>query len=122
MDTHKDNPDILEKLFSQLPEEELPASFRLNVMQQITSEAAKVQKRNERFGLAAVVIASLGMLGMAIALILYYIGLPETAEIQIRWPQIDTGIFSFYFYIGILALLLLFLDYRLRKLFHKGKS
>ncbi|WP_288208069.1 hypothetical protein [uncultured Parabacteroides sp.] len=122
MDTHKDNPDILEKLFNQLPEEELPASFRLNVMQQITSEAAKVQKRNERFGLAAVVIASLGMLGMAIALILYYIGLPETAEIQIRWPQIDTGIFSFYFYIGILALLLLFLDYRLRKLFHKGKS
>ena len=117
MDTHKDNPDILEKLFNQLPEEELPASFRLNVMQQITSEAAKVQKRNER-----VVIASLGMLGMAIALILYYIGLPETAEIQIRWPQIDTGIFSFYFYIGILALLLLFLDYRLRKLFHKGKS
>ena len=122
MDTHKDNPDILEKLFNQLPEEELPASFRLNVMQQITSEAAKVQKRNARFGLAAVVIASLGMLGMAIALILYYIGLPETAEIQIRWPQIDTGIFSFYFYIGILALLLLFLDYRLRKLFHKGKS
>ena len=122
MDTHKDNPDILEKLFNQLPEEELPASFRLKVMQQITSEAAKVQKRNERFGLAAVVIASLGMLGMAIALILYYIGLPETAEIQIRWPQIDTGIFSFYFYIGILALLLLFLDYRLRKLFHKGKS
>ena len=122
MDTHKDNPDILEKLFNQLPEEELPASFRLNVIQQITSEAAKVQKRNERFGLAAVVIASLGMLGMAIALILYYIGLPETAEIQIRWPQIDTGIFSFYFYIGILALLLLFLDYRLRKLFHKGKS
>ena len=122
MDKHKDHPDIPEKLFNQLPEEELPASFRLNVMQQITSEAAKVQKRNERFGLAAVVIASLGMLGMAIALILYYIGLPETAEIQIRWPQIDTGIFSFYFYIGILALLLLFLDYRLRKLFHKGKS
>ena len=35
MDSNKKNPDILENLFRQMPEEELPASFRLNVMQQI---------------------------------------------------------------------------------------
>ena len=34
MDSNKKNPDILESLFRQMPEEELPASFRLNVMQQ----------------------------------------------------------------------------------------
>ena len=47
MDSNKKNPDILESLFRQMPEEELPASFRLNVMQQIAKETVKVKKRNE---------------------------------------------------------------------------
>lgn len=121
MDTHKDNLDILEKLFAQLPEEELPTSFRMNVMRQIAHEAAKAQKQSERFGLAAVIIASLAMLGITAYLIHYYIGLPEMGGLQIRWSKIDSTIFSFYSYIGLLALLLLWLDYRMRKVFHKEK-
>lgn len=70
MDNHKKNPDILEKLFRQMPEEELPASFRLKIMQQIAGETVKARKRNERFGLVAVIAASLGMLGMAVVSIL----------------------------------------------------
>ena len=72
MDSNKKNPDILESLFRQMPEEELPASFRLNVMQQIAKETVKVKKRNEWFGLAAVIVASLGMLGMAAAFLFRY--------------------------------------------------
>ena len=121
MDSNQKQPDILENLFRQMPEEELPASFRLNVMQQIAQETVKVKKRNEWFGLAAVIAASLGMLGMAVAF-LFYMDFPQIIwPNKIEWPQIDLPIFSFYFYIGILTLILLFLDYKLRKVFHKDE-
>lgn len=122
MDTHKDNPDILEKLFAQLPEEELPVSFRQNVMQQVAREAAKAQRRSERWGLAAVITTSLVLLGMTAYLIHYYIGFPEDTGRNTQWPKIDSGLFSFYSYIGLLALLLLWLDYRLREAFRKRQS
>ena len=118
MDDTKKNPDILENLFRQMPEEELPASFRLNVMQQIARETIKVRKRNERLGLTAVIAASLGM---AVAAILYYIGMPETTMTPMAWPKIDISAFSFYFYIGILTLILLFLDYKFRKAYRKDE-
>ena len=112
MDSNKKNPDILESLFRQMPEEELPASFRLNVMQQIAKETVKVKKRNEWFGLAAVIVA---------AAFLFYMDFPQITVPKITWPKIDLPIFSFYFYIGILTLFLLFLDYKLRKVFHKDE-
>ena len=37
--------DILKDLFSQMPEEELPASFRANAMRQIMAEAERIRKR-----------------------------------------------------------------------------
>ena len=58
---------------------------------------------------------------LAVISILYYIGLPETTGMQMNWPKIDISAFGFYFYIGILALLLLFLDYKFRKAFRKEK-
>ena len=115
MDSNKKNPDILENLFRQMPEEELPASFRLNVMQQIAKETVKVRKRNEWFGLAAVIAASLLMLAIA-AVSFFYMELPP-----ISWPKINLSALSFYFYIGILSLLLLFADYKLRKAFRKDE-
>lgn len=115
MDSNKKKPDILENIFRQMPEEELPVSFRLNLMQQITKEAAKVRKRNEWFGLAAVIAASLLMLAIA-AVSFFYMELPK-----ISWPKINLSAFSFYFYIGILSLLLLFVDYKLRKAFRKDE-
>ena len=121
MDNHKKNPDILEKLFRQMPEEELPASFRLKIMQQIAGETVKARKRNERFGLAAVIAASLGMLGMAVVSILYYIGLPETTGMQLNMPKIAISAVGFFFYLGILAMLLRLLDYKFRKAFRKEK-
>lgn len=122
MNDNKNNPDIFENLFRQMPEEELPAPFRLNVMQQIARESIKVNKRNEWLGLAAVVAASLLMLAIAVASF-FYIRLPEQWSMQISWPAIDFNLsaFSFYFYIGILSLVLLFADYRLRKRFRKDE-
>lgn len=119
MDDHKKNPDILEVLFKQMPEEELPASFRQDIMQQIALETAKANKRSERFGLMAVIVASLGLLGIAAATLYFYIGLPEKIELPIAFPKQNGILFSFYSHIGILALLLLLLDYKLRKVFLK---
>lgn len=113
MDKDQRQPDILENLFKQLPEEELPASFRANVMRQIMQEAVKVKKKNERYGLIAAIIASLAMLALA-ALSFIYMGIPKLSI-----PKIDVTAFSFYLYIGGLTLILLFADYKLRKLFHK---
>ena len=121
MDDNKKNTDILESLFKQMPEEELPVSFRPNVMQLIALETVRIKKRNERLGLIAVIVASLGIVGMAIASIFYYMELSEITWPQITWPKIDFPTFSFYFYIGILTLILLFLDYKLRKVFHKDE-
>ena len=40
--------DILKDLFSRMQEEELPVSFRANMMQQIMAEAERIRKRDER--------------------------------------------------------------------------
>ena len=59
INTNKEQPDLLGDLFKRIPEEELPASFRSNVMRQIMLESAKAKKRDERFSLLAAIVASL---------------------------------------------------------------
>ena len=46
INTNKEQPDLLGDLFKRIPEEELPASFRSNVMRQIMLESAKAKKRD----------------------------------------------------------------------------
>ena len=105
--------DILKDLFSRMPEEELPASFRANAMRQIMAEAERIRKRNERWGWIAVIAASLLMVGIAIASFLYMIISPISVQI----PNMST--LPFYAYIGILALILLGADYKFRQLFKR---
>lgn len=116
MDKYQRQPDLLEDLFKQLPEEKLPASFRTNIMRQVMQETAKAKKRNERYGLAAVILASLVMLALAVVSFIY-MDIP-----RLTLPKIDISAFTFYLYIGLLTLILLFADYKLRKLFHKGEQ
>lgn len=105
--------DLLKELFSRMPEEELPVSFRDNMMQQIMAEAERVRKRNERWGWIAVIAASFLMIGIAIASFLY-MGIPR---ISIQLPDMST--LPFYGYIGMLTLILLGADYKFRQLFKK---
>ena len=105
--------DILKDLFSRMPEEELPASFRANAMRQIMAEAERIRKRNERWGWIAVIAASLLMVGIAIASFLYMNISPKSVQI----PNMST--LPFYAYIGILALILLGADYKFRQLFKR---
>ena len=105
--------DILKDLFSRMPEEELPASFRTNVMKQIMAEAERIRKRNERWGWIAVIAASLLMVGIAIASFLYM----NIPPISVQIPNMST--LPFYAYIGMLALILLGADYKFRQLFKR---
>ena len=105
--------DILKDLFSQMPEEELPASFRANAMRQIMAEAERIRKRNERWGWIAVIAASLLMIGIAIASFLYM----NIPPISVQIPNMST--LPFYAYIGMLALILLGADYKFRQLFKR---
>lgn len=115
MNTEQKKSDLLENLFRNMPEEELPASFHIHVMQQVIKEAVKIKKRNERLGLLAVILASLAMLALAVLAFLY-MDLP-----RITMPKMDFSVFSFYLYIGILSLFLLFLDYKFRRTFRKDE-
>ena len=118
--TEKEKTDLFKDLFSKMPEETLPASFRINVMQQIMQESVRIKKRNERLSLMAVILASLGILSLAVASF-FYLGLPELEMPKLSIPQIDPSAFHFYLLIGGITLFLLFLDYRLRRLFHKDE-
>lgn len=121
MNTEKEKTDIFKDLFSKMPEETLPASFRVNVMQQIMQESIRIKKRNERLSLMAVILASLGILSLAVASF-FYLGLPEELSMpKLSIPKIDPSAFHFYLLIGGITLFLLFLDYRLRRLFHKDE-
>ena len=105
--------DILKDLFSRMPEEELPASFRANAMRQTMAEAERIRKRNERWGWIAVIAASLLMVGIAIVSFLYM----NISPISVQIPNMST--LPFYAYIGILALILLGADYKFRQLFKR---
>ena len=102
--------DILKDLFSRMPEEELPASFRANAIRQIMAEAERIRKRNERWGWIAVIAASLLI---AIASFLYM----NISPISVQIPNMST--LPFYAYIGMLALILLGADYKFRQLFKR---
>ncbi len=105
--------DILKDLFSRMPEEELPGSFRANVMQQILAEAERIHKRNERWGWIAVISASLLMVGLAVGAF-FYMDMPK---ISVSLPHLSS--LPFYVYIGILTFILLGADYKFRQIFKK---
>lgn len=113
INTNKEQPDLLGDLFKRIPEEELPASFRSNVMRQIMLESVKAKKRDERFSLLAAIVASLIMISLAIVSFVYM----EIPKIAV--PTISTSALAFYLYIGAITLILLLADYKLRNLFHK---
>lgn len=126
------NKDLLDDLFGRLPEEPLPVNFRYNLMAQIREEAVRAQKKKEHYGLLSIVAASVAMI-VAAAGILYKYGVmasivgPKATEStplfdipQVNFPDLSDYFFSFY--IGMIVLALLVLDYYLRKIFRKHKQ
>lgn len=119
--TNRKQTDRLADLFGQLPEERLPASFQTNVMQQIRKETVRRTQRKARLEWLFVIIASLTMIGVAVAALLYIGGLSHISAPRLDFGRMASNGLPFYLYIGLLSLILLFADYRLRRAFHKDE-
>jgi hypothetical protein len=116
MNKEVEKKDSLKEMFNRMSVEELPVDFREKVMQRVYTEAAKAKKRNERFALLSVIAASLSIVVLTVASLIY-LDLPKT-----EWLLSDLPSVPFYLYIGVLTLLLLLGDYKLRKSYRKKHS
>ena len=105
-----------EQLFAQLPEERLPMDFRATLMQKVMRQAAIKRKRNERLSWLALIMASIALIALAVASLAY---------LDFSWTPFELfkgESYPFYCLIGVLALLLLMLDYKLRQLYFSHKK
>lgn len=117
MNANKEN-DYLKDLFGRLPEEPLPADFRVQIMQKIREEAIRAGKRNERLSRFCLILASLVMLALGIAAVIY-LGVPKFS-FTISAEAVQT--LPFYLYIAFLAFLLLFADHYFRKKYRERQE
>lgn len=122
--------DILVKLFREMPDEQFPSGFRSNLMLRIQSEAVRIQKRKERLVILCVILASLFMILTALFLLVFSfssdtIDLSRLIVPQLQWPrffELDQTSVHFYTYVGLLVLVLLIADNRIRHAFLKKKE
>ncbi|MCS2714378.1 sigma-70 family RNA polymerase sigma factor [Bacteroides thetaiotaomicron] len=88
-------------------------SYRM--MERVHQEAEKQTKRKTRVGWAALLISALALVGLGVYVLTFYLEF-NFADVM---PQMnvrqDSSLFGFYVYIALLALVLLGLDYWLRK-------
>lgn len=108
--------DALEQLFMQLPEERLPIDFRATLMQKVMRQAAVKRKRNECLSWLALIMASIALIALAVASLAY---------LDFSWPHFELfkgESYPFYCSIGVLALLLLVVDYKLRQHYFSHKK
>lgn len=95
--------------------ERLSSNFSYRMMERVRLEAEKKNKRKVWMGWIALLLSSMSLLGLGVYCLVFYLDfsfadyLPQTNVRQ------DSSLFIFYFYIAILALILLGLDYWLRK-------
>lgn len=105
-----------EQLFAQLPEERLPMDFRAKLMAGVMRQAAAKRKRDERLSWLALLLATCSLILLAIGVLLY---------LDFSWPHFELfkgESYPFYCSIGVLALLLLLADYKLRQLYFSHKK
>jgi multisubunit Na+/H+ antiporter MnhB subunit len=114
--------DKLKDLFGRLPEVKLPAAFRAEMMKKIAAEAARRRKRSERLSWAALIAASLAVLGLAVAALRrlgVFQTLSQMPEIHLSFPEIERADLGLSLFVGGLVLLLLCADHLLRRKYNK---
>lgn len=121
MESHNTNTDqALYKLFQQLPEEKLPEHMNAGIMQEIYQLHQKKQQRIQWLIWGSVSIACLGIIFFSIKVFQYlHIDFQALFQNLFSFQGISVHENALYFLIGGIALLLLLLDYRLRKTFLK---
>ncbi|MDR2496139.1 MAG: hypothetical protein LBD21_03340 [Tannerellaceae bacterium] len=115
MNSHQTD-EQLKRLLKRLPEPELPASFRENIMHRILAEAERSKKRSERIGWLLVSLASLSFVGLGAAAL---IRINRISPAEFDMLALSLPSMPFYLYIGALALVLLGMDHIFVKAYRK---
>ncbi len=94
----------------------LPPNFNYRMMEQVRLEAEKQRKRKERTMLCGMILGILLLIGMAVYTLVFKLefNLKECLS-GVDWSDTASPMMVFYSYIATLVLLLLGLDYWLRK-------
>lgn len=94
----------------------LPSNFNYRMMELVRLEAEKQRKRKERTMLCGMILGILLLIGMAVYTLVFKLefNLKECLS-GVDWSDTASPMMVFYSYIATLVLLLLGLDYWLRK-------
>jgi len=111
-------------MFEQMPEEVLPPTFQSEMMLRIRAEAVRIVKRNNRLRILALIAASITIIGLSVAALIYLGVSPTTVLANMDFPSIKLDFpaipfLSYYLYFGLLVLILLLADLWLRQAYYK---
>jgi hypothetical protein len=111
--TEEEQRDLLKTMFDRMSDEPLPPAFLPEMMQRIRTEAVHMRKRNSFWRAAALTAASLTIVGLAVAAIVYL----DIPQFQEEFPRIVIP--PLYIYIGVPTLILLIVDSWFRQKYFK---
>lgn len=111
----------LRQLFDKLPKEKLSPDFECKIMDRIRDEKAHRHILIQWLIWSSVGLATSGMIILMCSIFHYFsINLSDYFQDLFKLSQIEISRWTPYLFVGISALLLLFLDHQLRKFFHKS--
>ena len=107
--------NMLKQALERRQTERLSSNFSYRMMERVHQEAEKQTKRKTRVGWAALLISALALVGLGVYVLTFYLEFNFVDVMPQMNVRQDSSLFGFYVYIALLALVLLGLDYWLRK-------
>lgn len=120
METEKNIKDnrssALKQALERRQTEELASNFSYRMMERVRLEAEKQKKRRASIVWVALLVSVLSLLGLGVYALVFYLNFSFADYLpQMNYICQDTTLLIFYLYIALLVLVLLGIDYWLRK-------
>lgn len=119
METEKKIEDNMRSALKQALErrqvERLSSNFSYRMMGHIRLEAEKQRKRKAKISWVALLTSVLALLGLGIYFLFFYVDINFTDYLPQTDVRSEAPLLKFYIYIALLVLILLGVDYWLRK-------
>lgn len=115
METGRNTNNMLKQALERRQTSDLPSNFSYRMMERVQLEVKKKQKCKIRLNIIALSSAVLSVLGLGIYFLVFYLEFNLADYMPSLDIKKDFVLLGFYGYVALLALLLLGLDYWLRK-------
>ena len=119
METEKKIEDNMRSALKQALErrqvERLSSNFSYRMMEHIRLEAEKQRKRKAKISWVALLTSVLALLGLGIYFLFFYVDINFADYLPQTDVRSEAPLLKFYIYIALLVLILLGVDYWLRK-------